>query len=228
MMDLLGDSPAAAQKEAAAILRFETEIAKASLTRVQRRDPYNLHHKMTREQLQALTPSFNWTAYLQAIGHPALADFNVSEPNFYRELNRQLSTMPLDDLKAYLRWHVLHNNAPYLSSKFVQEDFDFYARTLHGAQQLRPRWKRCLEFVDRDLGEALGQEFVARAFSPDMKQRTLTMTRQVEQAMEADINQLSWMSPQTRQQALSKLHSIVNKVGYPDKWRDYSSVAIRR
>ena len=227
-MELLGDSPDKAKTEAAAIMRFETELAKASLTRVERRDPYKLYHKMTRQQLQALTPAFNWNAYLQAVGRPRDTEFNVTEPEFYKALNRQMVATSLEDLKAYLRWNALRADAEYLSSKPVQEDFDFYDRILHGSQQLRPRWKRCLAFIDRDLGEALGQEFVARAFTPEMKQRTVKMTREIESAMEDDIKELTWMSPETKVQALAKLHSIVNKVGYPDKWRDYSSVSIQR
>ncbi len=228
MLELLGGPAPKARQHADAIMRLETALAKASLTRVERRDPYKLHHKMTRAQVQALTPAFDWTAYLKNAGLAAVNDFNVTEPEFYRELNRQLVQAPLDDIKAYLTWHVLHANAPYLSSNFVNEDFQFYAHTLRGAEQIRPRWKRCVSLVDRDLGEALGQEFVSRTFSSEMKQRTREMTRQIEQAMEQRINELDWMAPETKKQALTKLYTIVNKVGYPEKWRDYSAVEIRR
>jgi putative endopeptidase len=228
MLGLLGDSPDAAKNEAAAIMRIETALAKASLTRVERRDPYKLYHKMSRAELKALTPSFNWDAYLKAGALDSVDVINVSQPVFMKELDQQIQSAPLDDWKSYLRFHVLTANAPYLSSKFVETDFDFYSRTLRGTQQNRPRWKRCVGLVDRQLGEALGQEFVARTFGPDLKAKTLLMTRQVEQAMEADIKQLTWMSPQTKEQALAKLHALANKIGYPDKWRDYSSVAIRR
>lgn len=225
-LELLGDKPAVAQNEAATIMRIETALAKASLTRVQRRDPHNLFHKMDRKQLQALTPDFNWNTYLKDVSLPAVDTFNVTEPEFYKEVNREIESNSLADLKTYLRWHVASANAPYLSSKFVQENFDFNLRTLRGVQQIQPRWKRCVGLVDRLLGEALGQEFVNRAFSPDMKKRTVEMTRQIEDAMQQDIEQLTWMSPETKKQALLKLHSVVNKVGYPDKWRDYSSVVI--
>jgi len=140
----------------------------------------------------------------------------------------QLVATPLADWKAYLRWHLAHDRAPYLSSAFAQANFDFFGKTLHGTPQMPPRWKRCVQYVDRNLGEALGQVFVERTFNADMKARTLAMTKEIEKAMENDIQRLPWMSEATRQQALLKLHSIVNKVGYPDKWRDYSSIQIDR
>ena len=227
MMELLGDAPAAAKQEAASIMKIETALASASLTRVQRRDPHNLFHKMDRTQLQALTPDFDWNVYLKDVNLAAVGAFNVTEPKFYQAVNEQIRNNSLADLKAYLRWHVAAANANYLSSKFVQENFDFNLRTLRGVQQIQPRWKRCVGLVDGLLGEALGQEFVNRAFSQDMKRRTVEMTQQIEKAMEQDIEQLTWMGPETKNQALLKLHSVVNKVGYPDKWRDYSSVHVR-
>jgi len=227
MLELIGDKPEAAQREAASIMKIETDLAEASLTRVQRRDPHNLFHKMDGKQLRALTPDFDWDTYLKTINLPAVDTFNVTEPKFYEAMNQQIQSNNLDDLKAYLRWHVVAANAPYLSSKFVQENFDFNLRTLRGVQQIQPRWKRCVGLVDRELGEALGQEFVNRAFSQDMKKRTVEMTQQIEKAMEQDIEQLTWMGPETKKQALEKLHSVVNKVGYPDKWRDYSTVVVK-
>ena len=228
MLELVGDKPAVAKSEAQSIMRIETALAKASLTRVERRDPHKLFHKMDRVQLQALTPDFDWNLYLKVAGIPEVQTFNVTQPEFYKEVERQIQTNSLADLKNYLRWHVASANAPFLSSPFVGENFDFYSRTLRGVKQLPPRWKRCVRLVDGLLGEALGQEFVNRAFSEDMKKRTVEMTEQIEQAMQEDIEQLTWMSPETKKQALEKLHSVVNKVGYPDKWRDYSLVTIRR
>jgi endothelin-converting enzyme/putative endopeptidase len=227
MFQLLGDSPVIAQTEAAKVMEIETELAKATLTLVDKRDPYKLFHKMDRAKLQALTPHFDWNVYLKTIGLPNVQVFNVTEPDFYKEVNNLIDTVSLDDWKTYLRWHVVHANAPYLSSKFVNENFNFYGKTLHGAQQLRPRWKRCVSLVDEQLGEALGQEFVRRAFSPDMKKSTLEMTQYIEAAMRQDIQQLSWMSPETKKHALEKLDTIVNKIGYPNKWRDYSSVQVK-
>jgi endothelin-converting enzyme/putative endopeptidase len=228
MLELLGDKAAIAKNEAQSIMRIETALAKASLTRVERRDPHKLFHKMDRAQLQALTPDFDWNTYLTVAGIPEVQTFNVTQPAFYKELDHQIQSNSLADLKNYLRWHVASANAPFLSSAFVRQNFDFYSRTLRGVQQLPPRWKRCVRLVDNLLGEALGQEFVNRAFSEDMKKRTVEMTKQIEEAMQEDIEQLTWMGPETKKQALEKLHSVVNKVGYPDKWRDYSSVTIRR
>jgi endothelin-converting enzyme/putative endopeptidase len=228
MLELLGDQPDVAQGEAVRIMAMETALAQASLTRVERRDPHKLYHKVDLAQLQALTPGFDWNIYLRGIGLGQQNAFNVTQPAFYKELDKQLQSASLDDIKNYLRWHTVHSAAPYLSAAFVDENFDFFSKTLRGVPQLRPRWKRCVALVDAQLGEALGQEFVNRAFSPEMKQKTLTMTNQIEQAMAADIEQLSWMGPETKQNALAKLHSVANKIGYPDKWRDYSSVAIAR
>jgi len=228
MLGLLGDQPDVARREAASIMAMETALAQASLSRVERRDPHKLYHKVDLAQLQALSPDFDWTAYLHGIGLGQQNTFNVSQPAFYKELDHQLQTASLEDIKSYLRWHTVHSAAPYLSAAFVEENFDFYSKTLRGVPQLRPRWKRCVRLVDNQLGEALGQEYVNRTFSPEMKQKTETMTTQIEQAMAADIEQLSWMSPETRQNALIKLHKVANKIGYPDKWRDYSSVAIVR
>jgi putative endopeptidase len=228
MLELLGDQPETARSEAARILAMETALAQASLTRVERRDPHKVYHKVDLAQLQALSPDFDWNAYLRGVGLGQQNTFNVTQPAFYQELNKQLQSASLEDIKGYLRWHTVHEAAPYLSAAFVNENFDFYSKTLRGVPQLRPRWKRCVGLVDDQLGEALGQEYVNRAFSPEMKQKTLAMTNQIEQAMGADIEQLSWMGPETRKNALTKLHNVTNKIGYPDKWRDYSSVAIAR
>ena len=226
MFELLGDAPKAAAAEAATVMAIETALAKASLTRVEQRDPHNLFHKMTLEQVKALAPSFDWDAYLAKNGAAGISLANVTEPAFFKELERQLQSQDLANWKAYLRWHLVHSKAPYLSSKFVDENFAFFSKTLRGIDQLQPRWKRCVRYVDRDLGEALGQAFVAKTFGPDVKAKTLEMTRQIEKAMEGDIQDLAWMGPESKQQALLKLHTMVNKIGYPDKWRDYSSVRI--
>jgi putative endopeptidase len=228
ILQLVGDSPDVAKNEARTIMEIETALAKASLTRVEQRDPHNLFHKLDLKQVRALAPSFDWDTYLKTGGAGNVATFNVTEPRFYQEVEKQLKDNSLDDLKVYLRWHLASANAPFLSSRFVQANFDFYAHTLRGVEQIPPRWKRCVRLTDGQLGEALGQEFVNRAFSQQTKQRTLEMTRQIEQAMEDDIRQLNWMGPETKKQALEKLHSVVNKIGYPDRWRDYSTVEVRR
>jgi endothelin-converting enzyme/putative endopeptidase len=227
MLQLLGDKPDAAKAEAAKIMDIETSLAKATLTRVEKRDPHKLFHKVDFKGLQAMTPDFDWAVYIKTVGLPSQNTFNVTEPAFYAELETQLKTRSLDDIKTYLRWHTVHAAAPFLSEPFVMENFNFYSKTLRGVPVLRARWKRCVSLVDSELGEALGQEFVKRAFSPELKDKTNAMTRQIEAAMEQDIKQLNWMSDATKQNALLKLHSIVNKIGYPDKWRDYSSVDIK-
>jgi endothelin-converting enzyme/putative endopeptidase len=227
MFELMGDASDAAQRGADTVMAIETALAKASLTRVERRDPYKLFHKMEYKELKALTPDFDWSAYFKSLGFPGSSKgYNVTEPAFFKEFNARLGETSLDDLKVYLRWHLAHAMAPYLSPAFVNENFEFFGKTLNGTPQLRPRWKRCVAQVDGQLGEALGQEFVRRAFTAETKMRTLRMTRQVEEAMERDILELPWMGPETKKLALAKLHTIVNKIGYPDKWRDYSSVRI--
>ncbi|HXU73436.1 MAG TPA: M13 family metallopeptidase [Polyangia bacterium] len=228
MLALSGEPAATAKKHAQKILAFETTLAKASLTRVERRNPYNLYHKVDRAKLQAMTPSFKWDAYLTATGSPSLSTFNVDQPAFLAAVEKQLTAVDLDTWKAYLRWHLVSDRAPYLSKAFVDADFAFYSKYLRGVVAQRPRWKRCVHMVDRDLGEALGQVFVKKTFGADVKQRTVAMTAGVERAMESEIRALPWMGAKTKEQALGKLHTIVNKVGYPDKWRDYSSVKIAR
>jgi len=227
MFELLGDKPEAAKAEAAKVLQIETALANASLTQVERRDPYKLFHKVDFKGLQAMTPDFDWSIYLRQIGLPAQNTFNVTQPAFYAGLDKELKALNIKDIKTYLRWQIAHALAPYLSDDFVNENFNFFSKTLRGVPQLSPRWKRCVSLVDQQLGEALGQEFVARAFSPELKQKTLHMTEQIEHSMEEDLKTLTWMSPATKQQALAKLHTIVNKIGYPDRWRDYSSVEIK-
>lgn len=226
MFELLGDSAADAAREAAMVMEIETALAKASLTTVELRDPYKQFHKMTRAKLEAMTPSFDWAPYWKASGLPAPAMLNVTEPAFYVELEKQLKTRSLSDWKTYLRWHAAHNRAPYLSAAFVKEDFDFFSKHLNGTLELQPRWKKCVKLVDRNLGEALGQVFVARTFTGDVKGQALAMVSQIEKAMEADLKQLPWMSEPTRKRALEKLHAMVNKIGYPDRWRDYSALSI--
>jgi endothelin-converting enzyme/putative endopeptidase len=227
MFQLSGEAPEQAQRSAAKVMEIETALAKASLSRVDKRDPYKLFHKMNGKGLQALTPGFDWHAYLAAMGEPKLDNFNVTEPAFFKEFAKQLRSNDLPAIQTYLRWHVMHSMAPALSSNFDKENFAFFSKTLRGVQQQPPRWKRCVRLVDTQLGEALGQEFVGRAFSPELKAKSLHMTRQVEEAMKKDIDELEWMSPETKKRAQQKLAAIVNKIGYPDKWRDYSSYEVK-
>jgi putative endopeptidase len=227
MLTLVGAPAADATRDAKKIMEMETTLAKATLTQVELRDPYKSFHKMDDKQLRALTPDFNWDAYLKQIAMSDLHTFNVTQPAFYQAFDKLLVASSIDDIKLYLKWHLIHSVAGVLSKPFVEENFDFYSKTLRGVPQQKPRWKRCVSLVDRQLGEALGEEFVRRAFAPALKAKTLKITTQIERAMEEDIKSLTWMSAPTKAQALLKLHAIVNKIGYPDKWRDYSSVQVK-
>ena len=228
MLQLLGDKPDEADAEAQTVMRLETALAQASLTRVERRDPNKIYHKMTREELQALSPSFSWDGYFAEIGLPGTKSLNVAVPDFVKGMEAELKAEDLASWKAYLRWHLVHAQARYLSSAFVNEDFDFYDHILAGTKEIQPRWKRCVRFVDRQLGEALGKVYVQKTFSPDTKQRALAMVKQIETEMGNEIQQLPWMSPATKELALAKLHTVVNKIGYPDHWRDYSAFKVVR
>ena len=225
---LLGDSPENAKKDAETVMRMETAMAKASMTRVDRRDPYKLKNKIRVDALNVLAPNFDWKTYYTMLHYPAFEILNATSPDFFRELNSQFFGEPLDNWKNYLRFHVADSSAPLLSSNFVQESFEFYRKYLRGAKELQARWKRCVQYTDHGLGEALGQAYVRKVFSPELKQSTLDMVRSIEEAMAQRIQQLDWMSPETKKEALVKLHGIRNKIGYPDKWRDYSSVKIER
>jgi putative endopeptidase len=228
MLQLIGESKAQAGEDAKTVMRIETHLARESLTAVERRNPYNLYHKMTPAELAALTPSFDWPRYLKANGLASVKTLNVTQPKFYKALDKEIKTVPLSDWKAYLRWHAVHSRAAYLSKSLVAEDFNFYRKTLRGVSEMPPRWKRCVRYVDRDLGEALGQEFVRRTFTADTKAKTVDMTRRIETAMESEIKGLVWMTDATKQRALEKLHAVANKVGYPDRWRDYSALNVVR
>ena len=227
MLELIGETRTQAAADAKTVMSIETALARSSLTRVERRNPYNLFHKMTPAELARLTPSFDWNRYLAGTGLGDLATVNASEPKFLREIETELKSVPLTQWKTYLRWHMVNARAPHLSRAFVDEDFAFNRKTLRGVAELAPRWKRCVRWVDRDLGEALGQEFVRRTFSAETKRKTVEMTQRIEKAMEREIQTLDWMTDATKARALEKLHAIANKVGYPDKWRDYSALTIK-
>ena len=228
MVELLGDQPATAATEAQTVMRIETALAKGALTRVERRDPKSLDHKMTAAELAKLSPDFHWNTYFTRVGLPSLSSLNVSAPNFFKTLNQQISKESLADWKTYLRWHLVHANARFLSSAIFNENFAFYGKTLQGSEQPKPRWKRCTEDIDGYLGEALGQAYVEKYFSPQAKQDAQKVVTGIQTAMEQEINSLPWMSDVTKKQALIKLHSMANKIGYPDKWRDYSKLEIIR
>ena len=227
LLTLSGESAQQAKTDAEATLRIETALAKAALTRVERRNPHNTYHIMTISELGQIAPAFDWPHYFVEQGAPGVAKLNVAQPAFMKAVQAELTTEPVEALRGYLRFHFLTSAAPYLAHPLEQADFDFYATTLHGVPSMPPRWKKCTRAVDNNLGEALGQEFVKRTFTADTKAKTQQMTEQIETAMRHEIENLDWMSPETRQEALRKLHAIRNKIGYPDKWRDYSALEVK-
>jgi endothelin-converting enzyme/putative endopeptidase len=224
---LAGESEAQARLDAATVLKLESAMAAASLSRVEMRDPAKLYHKTPLTQFAANTSQLDFPLFLRAVDAPGLATLNVEEPSYFLALNELLSATPLADIKTYLRWTVLlRAPSTAVPAALDAEAFSFYGKVLRGQPEQQPRWKRCVAQVDEDLGEALGQVFVEQRFSPADKERTLRLARDVEAAMGRDIDTLSWMSPATKIQAKEKLRGVANKIGYPDKWRDYSTLAI--
>jgi len=227
LLVLAGESAEQAKEDADATIKIESALAAASLTRVERRNPHNTYHMKTIEELAALAPSIDWPLYFRVQGAPGVAKLNVSQPEFMKAVEAELSTEDVGALRGYLRFHLLTGAAPYLAHPFEQASFDFFSKTLRGVPAMPPRWKTCTRAVDRNLGEALGQEFVRRTFSADTKARTQLMTEQIETAMQHEIEHLDWMSAATKAEALRKLHAIRNKIGYPEKWRDYSALEVK-
>ena len=226
MFELLGDKPAQAAEEANTVMALETRLAKSSMTQVEQRDPNAVYHKMSLAELNALTPGHKWDRYFAGIGLAEPGDINVGQPEFFKEVGKMMASVPLKDWQTYLRWQLIHATASKLSSPFVNEDFHFNGTILGGAKELRPRWKRVLQATDSDLGEALGQIYVAKTFSPEAKTRAQTMVANLKAALRDRLSTLEWISEGTRKQALRKLDAIAVKVGYPDKWRDYSGLAV--
>lgn len=228
MFELLGDAPATAKREAATVMTIETALAKAQLARVARRDPYRLDHRHDAKALAALTPHFDWRAYLAARRLAGTDVFNVAEPAYFRALDAELARTGLPAWKTYLRWHLVHARAALLPQAFVAADFEFFRKTLRGVPEQKPRWKRCVTLADDQLGEALGREFVERNFSAQTRQDVQRMTGRIEQAMREEIARLDWMSEATKKKALEKLDGLVNKIGYPERWRDYGALEVSR
>jgi len=228
MLERAGDTPAVAAAGAKTVMTIETALAKASLDLVSRREPLNIYHKQTLAELQKPTPSFAWDKYLSAVGAPPVAALNVATPDFFKGLEAQLAKTSLDDWKTYLRWQVVHGASPYLASTFVLANFDFYGKTLQGQAEMRPRWKRCVQYTDDDLGEALGRVFVEKTFGADGKERMARMVLALRKGLDKDIRELAWMSEVTRRKALAKLEAVATKIGAPDKYRDYATLEIKR
>jgi endothelin-converting enzyme/putative endopeptidase len=228
MLALTGEAEAQANADAGTVIELETAMAKAQMDNVTRRDPKNINNKMSLAQIRELAPSIDWDAYLKAVKAPASGHYIVTSPDFFRAEEKLLVAYPIEQWKAYLRWQLVSRAAPYLTKAMVDEHFDFFYRTLAGQEQNEPRWRRCVHNADRDLGEALGQAYVDRAFPPESKARTLEMVHAIERAMHDDIETVTWMTPETKEQAFAKLKGIEDKIGYPSHWRDYSSVKITR
>jgi predicted metalloendopeptidase len=228
MFELMGDDPAQSAAEAKTVMSIESQLAQASQTNVERRDPQAVYHPMSPGAIETLAPDFSWDDYFAANALAGKDDLNVTAPDFFREMEKLLTSVPISDWKTYLRWHLINEAAPALSSKFVDEDFHFKGTVLTGTKENLERWKRCVRATDKGLGEALGQAYVEKAFPPEAKAHALEMVHNLESALRDDISTLSWMSPETRKQALTKLAAIRNKIGYPDKWRDYSALKIER
>jgi predicted metalloendopeptidase len=226
MFQLTGVAASEAAAKAKAVLALETSLAKASLDRTERRNPRLLHNNMSVAQLAALTPEFDFKQYFKDRAAPGFDSLNVSVPDFFKSLGKVIDSSSLEDLKSYLSWHYINNYASELSKPFVEADFDFYQRYLNGAKELQPRWKRCVQLTDRSLGDAVGEKYVEKAFPGQSKERTRQLVALIEKEMAADIDSLTWMSGATKEQALVKLKGVTNKIGYPEKWKDYSGVAI--
>jgi putative endopeptidase len=228
MLTLLDETPGKAAEDAKKIVTFETALAKASRTRVQLRDPQKNYNKMSADNLQKLTPDWNWSEYFKAINLADPGDINVGQPDFFKGANAALTKTSIDDWKTYLRWHLIDDAAAELSNDFVNEDFNFNQRVLRGTKEIKPRWRRVVASTDGALGEALGKLYVAEYFPPEAKSRGLEMITNLKAALADRIKTLDWMDEPTKQEALKKLAAMNVKIGYPDKWRDYSLLKIDR
>ena len=226
-LQLLGEPAAKADADAKTVMSIETSLAKASLSRVERRDPDKIYHPMTLAELAALTPDFSWPHYFAAVGHPEITGINMSVPDFFKALDGELTEVPLDDWKTYLRWHTAQAFSPYLTKAFVDEDFKMQS-SLTGAQQLKPRWQRVIAEEDGDMGFALGKAYVEKVFPPSSKAAVKQILEGIRTALHTDLETLAWMSPETRKAAIVKLSQMDERIGYPDKWRDYSALDIKR
>ena len=228
MFMLLGESAEKARNSAATVMRIETALAKASLTRVERRDPHKVYHRKSLGELQQMAPAIDWSTLFNKAGLDPKPWLNLSQPAFILETQATIERESLEDLKTYLRWSLVNTRAQLLSKPFRDQDFAFFKGHLRGITEQSPRWRTCVSQVDRQLGESLGREFVERSFPPERREEARRMSMQIQQVMAERIDQMAWLSPETRAQAHDKLKKMRNKIGYPDKWRDYSSIRIDR
>jgi predicted metalloendopeptidase len=228
MFALLGETPDQAAEHAKKVMAIETSLATPARTRVQLRDPQKNYNKMKQAELQGLTPDWNWADYFKELKLTDPGDVNVGQPEFFKAADQVFASTPVEDWKIYLRWHFLHGMAASLSKDFVEEDFNFFTKTLTGAPQMKPRWKRVVAKTDEELGESLGKLYVADYFPPEAKARALEMVNNLKEALADRIKTLDWMDEPTKQEALKKLAAFTVKIGYPDKWRDYSLLTVDR
>lgn len=228
MFVLLGDKPATAKANAQTVMALETQLAKASMTMLEQRDPHKTYNKMSEKELAKLVPSVNWTNYFADLGLDQPGEVIVGQPDFFKTVNSMLKSVPVKDWITYLRWNYINSNAAYLSDDFVNQNFDFYGKTLSGSKVMRPRWKRALQMTNGSLSEAIGELYVAKYFPPEAKIRMEKLINNLKVALGERIENVSWMSPETKEKGIEKLKAINVKVGYPDNWRDYSALEISR
>jgi len=226
MFELLKDEHSIAEKNAETVMKMETQLAKASFTNVENQDPQKTYNKVTIEELNKLAPDINWHSYFTLVGYPGLSVVNIFQPSFMKELSNMMKTVPVDDWKTFLRWQLINSTAAYLGKDFADQNFDFYNRTLSGQEKMEPRWKLVLDVTSGSLGESIGQLYVKKYFPPVAKQKMTDLVMNLKKSLKQRIENLTWMGVQTKQEAQAKLDKMGVKVGYPDKWRDYSGLAI--
>ncbi len=226
--ELMGDAPERASASALTVLKIETKLAENSVTRVQRRKPEANYHPMIKAELIEMTPHFDWGRYFRNVGLPEIGKVNVGQPDFFKAADKLMTEISVEDWKTYLRWHLVNAASPTLSSKFVDESFDFNGKYLQGTKENLPRWKRCVASTDRSLGEALGQIYVKKTFTPQAKARAQEMVKNLIEALRQNLSTLDWMNDETRQRATAKLNAFVRKIGFPDKWRSYEALQVAR
>jgi putative endopeptidase len=228
LFKLAGDNDDKAASEADSVIAIETALAKGSMPRVDLRDPAKRYHLLPVTDLNTLAPDFDWSVYLSGMPAPAIQELNIGTPNFFKAMNEVIDRQSLDSIKSYLRFHALNEAAPWLSSSFVDLNFGFFQKTLQGQAEQTARWKRCTSLTDRALGEAVGQDWVKENFPPEAKANMEKLVAALEKALNEDIQSLPWMTPDTKKQAEAKLAAFRQNIGYPEKWRDYSSLEIKR
>ncbi len=228
MFQLIGENEPAAKQDAEQVMAIETRLAKASMSRVERRDPNKTYNKMSYSALKKLTPDFDWNYYFTSVGLKDPGDINVASPGFFKEVDAMVKSTPAADWKAYLKWNLIRGTANYLSDDFVNEHFNFFGKYLNGLKVLQPRWKRVLGSTNRNLGKALGQLYVQEVFPPEAKQRAKKIVMTLLDALKERINNLDWMSSETKEKAMAKLAAFTVKIGYPDKWEDFTNLHLKR